>query len=67
MFNERELAKEEIYKKILFDKLSFNEGILFENVVAQSLVSTGKKLYFFGKQTAGGTDERGNSSAWRKV
>lgn len=27
----------------------------------------GKKLYSFGKQTAGGTDERGNSSAWRKV
>ncbi len=25
-----------------------------------------KKLYSFGKQTAGGTDERGNSSAWRK-
>lgn len=49
VFNERELAKEEIYKKILFDKLSFNEGIIFENVVAQSLVSTGKKLYFFSK------------------
>ena len=49
VFNEREIVKEEIYKKILFDKLAFNEGMVIENVVAQSLVSEGRKLYFFSK------------------
>lgn len=46
-FNERSIVNEQIYKKILFDKLSFNEGMLMENIVAQMLVSSGKKLYFF--------------------
>lgn len=49
VFNEREIIKEEIYKKILFDKLSFNEGMILENIVAQSLVSVGRKLFFFSK------------------
>lgn len=49
VFNERELANEEIYKKILFDKLSFNEGMILENIVAQDLVAIGRKLYFFSK------------------
>lgn len=49
VFNEREIAKEEIYKKILFDKLTFNEGMVIENIVAQTLVSSGNKLYFFSK------------------
>ena len=46
-FNERSIVNEQIYKKILFDKLSFNEGMLMENIVAQMLVSSGRKLYFF--------------------
>ena len=41
-FDEKGLVSEEIYKKILFDKLSFNEGMIIENVVAQMLIS-GKK------------------------
>lgn len=49
VFNETEIIKEEIYKKILFDKLSFNEGMLIENIIAQTLASVGKKLYFFSK------------------
>ena len=48
-FNEKNLVNEEIYKKILFDKLSFNEGMILENVVAQMLVSAGRKLYFFSR------------------
>ena len=48
-FNEKSIVNEEIYKKILFDKLSFNEGMLMENVVSQMLVSSGKKLYFFSR------------------
>ena len=46
-FNEKGLVDEEIYKKILFNKLSFNEGMIMENIVAQMLTATGKKLYFY--------------------
>ena len=46
-FDEKGLVDEEVYKKILFNKLSFNEGMIMENIVAQMLVSSGKKLYFY--------------------
>ncbi len=46
-FDENGIVSEEIYKKILFDKLEFNEGMIIENMVAQMLVATGHKLYFY--------------------
>lgn len=46
-FDENGITTEEIYKKILFDKLEFNEGMIVENVVAQMLRARGRKLYFF--------------------
>ena len=48
-FNEKAIINEEIYKKILFDKLSFNEGMILENVVSQMLVAGNRKLYFFSR------------------
>ena len=60
-FNEKNLVNEEIYKKILFDKLSFNEGMILENVVAQMLVGVGRKLYFFSR------NEREDSSETMEV
>ena len=48
-FNEKTIINEEIYKKILFDKLSFNEGMILENVVSQMLVARDRKLYFFSR------------------
>lgn len=48
-FNEKNIASQEIYKKILFDKLTFNEGMILENVVAQMLVSINRKLYFYSR------------------
>ena len=48
-FNEKNIINEEVYKKILFDKLSFNEGMILENIVAQMLISSGRSLYFFSK------------------
>ena len=48
-FNEKNIINEEIYKKILFDKLTFNEGMILENVVSQMIVSSGRKLYFFSR------------------
>ena len=32
---------------ILNDKLSINEGMLYENVIVQMLVANGHKLYFY--------------------
>lgn len=46
-FDENGIVSEEIYKKILFDKLEVNMGMIVENVVAQMLVASGHKLYFF--------------------
>lgn len=46
-FCEKGLVDEEIYRKILFNKLTFNEGMIMENIVAQMLTATGKKLYFY--------------------
>lgn len=46
-FAENELTEQHVYKNILFDKLSINEGMLFENAIAQELVAKGHKLYFY--------------------
>ncbi len=46
-FSESGLVREEIYKKILFNKLEFNGGMIIENMVAQMLVSTNHKLFFY--------------------
>jgi len=46
-FDENELLENEVYAKILNDKLSINEGMLYENVIAQMLVASGHKLYFY--------------------
>lgn len=46
-FDENGIVSEEIYKKILFDKLEVNMGMIVENVVAQILVASGHKLYFY--------------------
>ena len=46
-FDEKELAREELYKQILHDRLSINEGMLFENAIAQSLTASGHKLFFY--------------------
>ena len=46
-FDENGLVSEEIYKKLLFDKLEVNKGMIMENIVAQMLTASGHKLYFF--------------------
>ena len=48
-FDENELSDGQLYKQIINDNLSINEGMLFENVIAQSLVSNGYSLYFYTK------------------
>lgn len=46
-FDENELLKDEVYKQILGDELSMNEGMLYENMIAQMLTANGYKLYFY--------------------
>lgn len=50
-FDENGIVSEEIYKRLLFDKLSVNNGMIMENVVAQMLTAAGHKLYFFSKSS----------------
>lgn len=46
-FDENGKVPEEIYRKLLLDKLEVNMGMVVENVVAQMLVCSGHKLYFY--------------------
>jgi predicted AAA+ superfamily ATPase len=46
-FNENEILENEVYKQILLDKLSLNEGMLYENMIAQMLTANGHKLFFY--------------------
>lgn len=46
-FDENGIVSEEIYKKLLFDKLEVNLGMITENIVAQMLVASGHKLFFY--------------------
>lgn len=46
-FDENELLENEVYSQILNDKLNLNEGMLYENVIAQMLTAKGHKLYFY--------------------
>ena len=46
-FNENEIADGEIYREILHDNLSVNEGMFFENAIVQCLVTNGYIPYFY--------------------
>ena len=46
-FSENEIMEEQLYKQIMNDKLSLNEGMLYENVIAQMITAKGRKLYFY--------------------
>ncbi len=46
-FSEDELIETAVYKQILAGKLSINQGMLYENLIAQMLVANGHKLYFY--------------------
>lgn len=46
-FSARGIVTNEIYQKLMFDKLEIDEGMLVENIVAQMLKVAGHKLFFF--------------------
>ncbi len=51
-FSENEVKDGNLYKQVLHDNLSINEGMLFENNIAQSLIANGYDLYFYTKYNA---------------
>lgn len=46
MFFDRPSVENEIYAKLLSDKLPANLGYLYENLVAQMIAATGRELYY---------------------
>lgn len=57
-FNARGIVSNEIYQKLMFDKLEINEGMLVENIVAQMLKTTDKTLFFFNNYDKEDADNR---------
>ena len=57
-FDEKCIVTEEIYKKLLFDKLAVNKGMIIENIAAQMLVAAGHKLYFYSNSSRDDRDSR---------
>ncbi len=51
IFDEKAIVSEQIYRKILFDKLEVNLGMIMENAVAQMLTAGGHKLYFYANSS----------------
>lgn len=47
IFKDRDFTANVIYEKLQNDKLSANLGYLFENIVAQTLVANGNKLFYY--------------------
>lgn len=47
MFKDGDFTDNDIYEKLLSDKLSANLGYLYENVVAQQLASSGNELFYY--------------------
>ena len=57
-FDERGIVSADLYRKLMFDKLEVNKGMLVENIVAQMLRAAGHKLYFFSNSSRISADDR---------
>jgi predicted AAA+ superfamily ATPase len=57
-FDERGLVSEEIYQKLLLGKLEVNRGMIVENIVAQMLVASGHRLYFYSNASRNDRESR---------
>ncbi len=57
-FDENGIVSEEIYRKLLFDKLEVNKGMIVENIVAQMLTAAGHKLYFYSNPSRNDSTSR---------
>ncbi|WP_171588574.1 ATP-binding protein [Pelistega europaea] len=57
-FDERGIVSESLYRKLMFDKLEVNKGMLVENIVAQMLRAAGHRLYFFSDNSRESAENR---------
>ena len=57
-FDENSLASEQIHRRLMTGDLSVNEGMIMENAVAQMLVASGRKLYFYSRNDPASRRER---------
>lgn len=55
MFIDRPVTENDIYAKLLSDKLPANLGYLYENLVAQMMVASGRELYYHTWEKKGST------------
>ena len=55
MFIDRPLTENDVYAKLLSDKLPANLGYLYENLVAQMVTASGRELYYHTWEKAGST------------
>lgn len=57
-FDDHGKTDNEIYKKLLFDKLEVNKGMLLENVVAQMLRASAHRLFFYSNPSPASRENR---------
>ena len=55
MFIDRPVTENDIYAKMLSDKLPANLGYLYENLVAQMIAASGRELYYHTWEKSGST------------
>ena len=55
MFIDRPAVENELYKKLISDKLPANLGYLYENAVAQMITAADRELYYHTWEKAGST------------
>ncbi len=57
-FDERGIVTEDLYRKLMFDKLEVNQGMLVENIVSQMLKASGHNLFFFSNSSRAFAEDR---------
>ena len=57
-FDEKITQGEELYQKLLLNKLEINAGMLVENIVAQMFVASGHRLYFYSNNSRENSEDR---------
>lgn len=55
MFIDRPVTENDVYAKLLSDKLPANLGYLYENLVAQMITASGRELYYHTWEKKGST------------
>ena len=57
-FSARGIVTNEIYQRLMFDKLEIDKGMLVENIVAQMLRASGHELFFYTNYDKEKSDNR---------